>query len=86
MYPIFALTGTLLLAATAAAADYDYQAAGRQLIATVCRRSSPATGCLPPGSLEQVFAQELAYLGDRRLGDASGGNYVSALGNNGGSG
>ena len=32
MYPILALTGTLLLTATAAGADYDYQAAGRQLI------------------------------------------------------
>jgi len=76
MYPILALTGTLLLTATTAAADYDYQAAGRQLIRNGVQAVITCNGLFTSQrSLEQVFAQELAFLGDRRLGDASGGNY-----------
>lgn len=76
MYPILALTGTLLLTATAAPADYAYQAAGRQLVRNGVQAVITCNGLFTSQrSLEQVFAQELAYLGDRRLGDASGGNY-----------
>jgi CubicO group peptidase (beta-lactamase class C family) len=57
--------------------DYDYFAANRLMIRNGVQAVLTCNGLFTSQrSLEQVFRQELAYLGDRRLGDASDGDYV----------
>ena len=79
-----ALAG-LLAAAAVAAADtgsgkdngYDYYADNRQLIRNGVQAVLSCNGLFTSErTREQVFAQELAYLGDRVLGDATGGPYA----------
>ncbi|MEM9387411.1 MAG: serine hydrolase [Pseudomonadota bacterium] len=66
----------LPLVAATARADYDYFAANRTLIRNGVQAVLTCNGLFTSQrSLQQVFAQELAYLGDRRLGDAQGGPY-----------
>ena len=58
------------------AADYDYFSANRQLIRNGVQAVLTCNGLFTSGrSLEQVFDQELAYLGDRTLGTAEQGPY-----------
>ena len=66
-----------LLAVNAAAADsFDYFGANRQLIRNGLQAVLTCNGLFTSKrSLEQVFSQELAYIGDHRVGAASGGNY-----------
>jgi len=55
---------------------FDYFAANRQLVRNGVQAVLSCNGLFTSGrTLEQVFAQELAYLGERTLGDASGGPY-----------
>jgi CubicO group peptidase (beta-lactamase class C family) len=69
----------LATAASVCAGDdggYDYFAGNRQLIANGVQAVLTCNGLYTSGrSLEQVFAQELAYLGDDRRGSAGGGPY-----------
>ena len=71
-----------LLAAAAAADDgrgdgYDYYAANRQLIRNGVQAVLTCNGLFTSRrTLEQVFAQELAFLQERVLGDADGGPYT----------
>lgn len=59
-----------------AATDYDYFRANRQLIRNGVQAVLTCNGLFTSGrSLEQVFAQELAYLGERTLGTAEEGPY-----------
>ncbi|WP_008295042.1 serine hydrolase domain-containing protein [Congregibacter litoralis] len=57
--------------------SYDYFSANRQLIRNGVQSLLTCNGLFTSRrTLEQVFEQELAYLGDRVLGDASGGPYT----------
>lgn len=57
--------------------NYDYFAASRQLIRNGVQAVLTCNGLFTSQrSIEQVFAQELAYLGDRVLGDAAGGAWT----------
>ncbi|MEO0422407.1 MAG: serine hydrolase [Pseudomonadota bacterium] len=71
-------TALLLALAVAgtAQADYDYFTANRALIRNGVQAVLTCSGLFTSQrSLAQVFAQELAYLGERTLGDAQGGPY-----------
>ncbi|WP_439102918.1 serine hydrolase domain-containing protein [Congregibacter sp.] len=57
--------------------SYDYFLANRQLIRNGVQSLLTCNGLFTSRrNLDQVFEQELAYLGDRALGDASGGPYT----------
>ena len=76
----FTLSATLGLSistpAHAAEEGYDYFSANRQLIRNGVQSLLTCNGLFTSRrTLEQVFDQELAYLGDRALGDPSGGPY-----------
>lgn len=80
--PTKLLLATVLMAtavATAIADDdsnYDYFSANRQLIRNGVQAVLTCNGLYTSRrSIEQVFDQELAYLGDRVLGDATKGSY-----------
>jgi CubicO group peptidase (beta-lactamase class C family) len=56
---------------------YDYFEANRKLIRNGVQAVLGCNGLFTSGrTIEQVFRQELAYLGDNKVGNASGGNYV----------
>ena len=72
------LPALALLLATAAgrAAAFDYFAANRDLVRNGVQAVLTCNGLFTSQrTLPQVFAQELAYLGERTLGDADGGPY-----------
>ena len=72
------LAGGCLLAAMSVqtSAAWDYFAPNRELIRNGVQAVLTCNGLFTSGrSLQQVFDQELAYLEDRVLGDASGGEY-----------
>lgn len=79
---LLALAGLLAAANAVAAGDgrdagYDYHADNRQLIRNGVQAVLSCNGLFTSKrTREQVFAQELAYLGDRVLGDATGGPYA----------
>ena len=57
-------------------ADYDYFESNRQMIRNGVQAVLSCNGLFTSNrSVDQVFQNELAYLGDRVIGDASGGNY-----------
>jgi CubicO group peptidase (beta-lactamase class C family) len=67
---------TLLAASASAAGDYDYFAANRQLISRGVQAVLTCNGLFTSRrTLEQVLAQELAYLDDPRRGLAAVGPY-----------
>jgi len=71
------LTAPLATASVASEQSYDYFAANRQLIRNGVQSLLTCNGLYTSRrNLKQVFAQELAYLGDNVLGDATGGPYT----------
>ena len=74
---VHALFLSCLLSVNAAAADsFDYFGANRQLIRNGVQAVLTCNGLFTSKRpLDQVFSQELAYLGEHRVGAASGGNY-----------
>ncbi|WP_439107512.1 serine hydrolase domain-containing protein [Congregibacter sp.] len=77
----YALSATLIsslnMTALAAEESYDYFSANRQLIRNGVQSLLTCNGLFTSRrSLEQVFDQELAYLGEHVIGDASGGPYT----------
>ncbi len=57
-------------------ADYDYFESNRQLIRNGVQAVLSCNGLFTSNrSIDQIFQNELAYLRDRVIGDASGGNY-----------
>ena len=57
-------------------ADYDYFESNRQMIRNGVQAVLSCNGVFTSNrSVDQVFQNELAYLGNRVIGDASGGNY-----------
>lgn len=75
MMPRLALTLLLATTASAAAGDYDYFSANRHLIRNGVQAVLMCNGLFTSRrSLNQVFAQELAYLEDA-VGSARGGEY-----------
>ena len=57
-------------------ADYDYFESNRQMIRNGVQAVLSCNGLFTSNrSIDQVFANELAYLGDRVIGNSSGGNY-----------
>jgi CubicO group peptidase (beta-lactamase class C family) len=76
LFLILALASPML-AAVPALAGYDYFGANRQLIRNGVQAVLTCNGLFTSRrSLEQVFSQELAYLGENIVGDSSGGNYL----------
>ncbi|GAB5415491.1 MAG: serine hydrolase [Congregibacter sp.] len=72
----FLISLTPPTAAAQSASSFDYFAANRQLIRNGVQAVLTCNGIYTSRrSLDQVFAQELAYLGDRVLGDARSGPY-----------
>lgn len=64
-------------AGDAAGEDFDYFSANRQLVRNGVQAVLSCNGLFTSGrSIEQVFDQELAYLGDTVLGTAEGGPYI----------
>ena len=67
---------TLLCASQANSEDFDYFGANRQMVRNGVQAVLTCNGLFTSHrSLEQVFEQELAYLGSNVIGDADGGNY-----------
>ena len=57
-------------------ADYDYFESNRQMIRNGVQAILSCNGLFTSNrSIDQIFQNELAYLRDRVIGDASGGNY-----------
>lgn len=76
MHSIRALISSMLLTSAAMAAGFDYDESNRQLIRNGVQAVLTCNGLFTSGrNLPQIFAQELAYLGDEKLGDAASGNY-----------
>lgn len=58
-------------------ADYDYFESNRQMIRNGVQAVLTCNGLFTSNrSIDQVFENELAYLGDRVIGSTSGGNYL----------
>ncbi|WOJ95475.1 serine hydrolase [Congregibacter brevis] len=71
------LVSSISVTTHAAEEGYDYFSANRQLIRNGVQSLLTCNGLFTSRrTLEQVFDQELAYLGDRTLGDANGGPYT----------
>jgi CubicO group peptidase (beta-lactamase class C family) len=71
------LLAILSVTSVAAEGSYDYFSANRQLIRNGVQSLLTCNGLYTSRrSLDQIFAQELAYLGERVLGDATGGPYT----------
>ena len=65
-----------LLISVPAAVAFDYDAASRQLIRNGVQAVLTCNGLFTSErTLEQVFAQELAYLGKHIVGSVDAGNY-----------
>lgn len=74
---IFASAFLPLVAAAAAEDNYDYFSANRQLVRNGVQAVLSCNGLFTSRrSIERVFDQELAYLGERALGDAEDGPYT----------
>ncbi|MFK8042384.1 serine hydrolase domain-containing protein [Congregibacter sp.] len=68
---------SISMTSQAAEGEYDYFSANRQLIRNGVQSLLTCNGLFTSRrTLEQVFDQELAYLGEHTLGDASGGPYT----------
>ena len=66
-----------VLNALSALAQYDYSGHNRQLIRNGIQAVLSCNGIFTSHrNIDQVFSDELAYLGDRVIGTASGGNYT----------
>lgn len=74
---LLALSTTLSPTINAATDDYDYFSANRDLIRNGVQSLLTCNGLFTSRrNLNQVFDQELKYLGERVLGDATGGPYT----------
>jgi CubicO group peptidase (beta-lactamase class C family) len=70
------LMAVLFASSQSSAADYDYFDHQRQMIRNGVQSVLMCNGLFTSGrTLQQVFAQELAYLGDRVVGSVEGGDY-----------
>ncbi len=78
MHSLLSLFCFLLLLKTSAAVatDFDYDEADRKMIRNGVQAVLTCNGLFTSErTMDQIYAQELAFLGDTKLGDANSGNY-----------